>query len=145
MGAGKLREIEIVAAGVEDAVAVGHPGGVVGEDVADAEGRAADGGNDPERLLGLGREMVAQQETGAVGRDVAEGRRGHLGRNIDWSDGSARESNGTDAVVSAVDDAGEEMDAVGRGCGEVSSSSRCSRCRRSTSSWRPDRRAQRLT
>jgi hypothetical protein len=39
----------------------------VGEDVADAEGGAADGGDDPEGLFGLGGEMVAEEQAGAVG------------------------------------------------------------------------------
>ena len=76
-------EIEIVAVGVEDAAVVGHPGGVVREDVADAECGAADGGDGPEGLLGFRREMIAEQEAGAVGGDVAECGAGDFGGDVE--------------------------------------------------------------
>ena len=45
------RNIKVVAGGVKDALAIGHPGRVVGEDAGNAARGATGGGDDPERLL----------------------------------------------------------------------------------------------
>jgi len=60
-------------------------------DVSDAECGATDGRDCPERLLGLGGEMIAKQEARAVGRDVAEGGAGDLGGDGERSDGAVGE------------------------------------------------------
>ena len=59
-------------------LAVGHPCGVVREDAGNLARGFAGGGDDPEGLLGCGGEVIAEQETGAVGGDVAERRSGEL-------------------------------------------------------------------
>ena len=89
--AGDDGEIEVIAVGVEDAAVVGHPGGVVREDVADAECGAADGGDGPEGLFGFGGEVIAEQEAGAVGGDVAECGAGDFGGNGERGDGAVGE------------------------------------------------------
>src|SRR5215475_4011645 len=89
------------------------------KEVADAEGGTADGGNGPERLLGFGREVVAEQEAGAVGRDVAERGAGDLGGNGERRDGTVGERDAGDVVVPVVDGGSEEADAVGGGGSEA--------------------------
>ena len=91
----------------------------MGEDVADSECGAADGRNGPERLLGFGREMIAEQEAGAVGGDVAECGAGDLGGHRERSDGAVGEGDAGDVIVAVVDGGGEEADAVGSGGGEA--------------------------
>ncbi len=91
----------------------------MGEDVADAEGGAADGGDDPKGLLGFGGEVVAEEEAGAVGGDVAEGRAGDFSGEIEGGDGATGEGDGGEHGVAVVDSGGEEVDAVGGDGGEV--------------------------
>jgi hypothetical protein len=56
--------------------------------IAHAQGGAADGGYNPKRLLRLRRKVVAEQEAGSIGRDVAERRTGDLCWNIERNDGA---------------------------------------------------------
>src|SRR5580692_6353370 len=42
---------QIVSAGNEQVLAVGHPGGIVGKNIRHTAGIAAEGGNNPKRLL----------------------------------------------------------------------------------------------
>src|SRR6266851_5574035 len=114
-----MADEELVAGGVEDAFAVGHPGGVVGEDVGDAEGAASVDGNDPEGLLGLGGEVGADEELQSVGRDVTEGWSGDLagdgeGKRISGGDGDLREDG-----AALFDDGGEDAEAIGGGGGQA--------------------------
>src|SRR5260370_15390004 len=110
---------ELVAGGVKDRVAIGHPGGVVGEDVGDAEGAASVDGNDPEGLLGLGGEVGADEELQCVGRAVTEGWSGDLagdgeGKRISGGDGDLREDG-----AALFYDGGEDAEAIGGGGGQA--------------------------
>ena len=110
---------ELVAGGVEDAVAVGHPGGVVGEDVGDAKGAAAADGDDPEGLLGLGGEVVAEEEFRAVGGEVAEGGCGDFAGDGERDRVAAGDGDLREGGAAVFDDGGEDADAVGGGGGEA--------------------------
>ncbi len=63
--------------------------------------------------------MVAEEEAGAVGGDVAEGGAGDFGGNIEGLDEAAGDGNCGEDGVSTVDGGGVEVDAVGGCCGEV--------------------------
>ena len=91
---------ELVAVGDEQAVAVGHPCGVVGEDVGDAADIAAESGHNPQGLLGIGLEMAVNDEPGAVGRERTDERRADFRRQLEVADFAiGYERDGEDGVA----------------------------------------------
>src|SRR5208337_524063 len=77
---------ELGAVGDEQAAAIGHPCGVMGEDVGDAADIAAESGHNPQRLFGIGLEMAVNDEAGAVGRERADERRANLRGQLEVAD-----------------------------------------------------------
>ncbi len=77
------------------------------ENVADAERGAADRRDSPEGLFGFGREVIAKQEAGAIGGDVAECGTGDFGGNGERGDRTVSEGDAGDVVVTVVDGCGE--------------------------------------
>src|ERR1700719_72677 len=77
-GAILLGDNQIASTGDQDVLAVGHPGSVVTQRIRQPPGSTADGGNDPQGLLRVRREVVADQEFGSVLRNVSQRRRGNL-------------------------------------------------------------------
>src|SRR5580692_8025737 len=70
--------IEVTRPGKEDALSIRHPGSVVSQNAGDLPRRAAQRGHDPEGLLGLRSQMVAQQQLRPVRGEIAERGRGYL-------------------------------------------------------------------
>ena len=77
---------QFVAVGNQQAAAVGHPGCVVSQDIGYAAGIASEGGNDPQRLLGLGLQVTVDHQFGAVRGKRADQWRANFRGKIEVAD-----------------------------------------------------------
>ena len=69
---------EVIAVGDEQAVAVGHPGGVVRQNIGDFAGVAAEGRDNPQGLLGICLQVPMHDKLGAIWSERPDERRADL-------------------------------------------------------------------
>ena len=83
------------------------------EEIADTEGGATGGRNDPEGLFGLGRAMAAEKEAGTVRGEIGDGGLGELGGQGKGAELTGVDVDGGDLEVAVLEDGGEDACAIG--------------------------------